>query len=312
MDLTIAQLFSAQAKALRFDWHTGKQEKSFSSQTIPRISPTSLIVNHLNLIRPHPVQIIGKSEAKYLDSLGDNSLHDSIAQLFEYKPALIIYTHDGNPSDTLVKAAKKNTTNIFLTSLSSAEIIARLQFYFAEEYVQDTIIHGVFLEVFGTGTLISGPSGIGKSELALELLTRGHRLIADDAIEFYAANPDTIIGKCPELLQDFIEVRGLGILNIRAIFGDNAVMPDSKISLIIDLQKFSDTANKPDYRLDGTQRSRKILSCNIPEVTLPVAAGRSLAVIVEAAVRNHVLKLRGYDAMQEFIKKQQQQIKQKS
>ncbi len=312
MDLTVSQVFSAQSDALKLNWYIGKKNDIFANRTIPHISPASLIANHLNLIRPHPIQIIGESEAEYLDGLGKNTLNDTIKQLFNYKPVLIIYTRNSKPSDNIMRAAKKHNTNIFLTSLSSADTIERLQYYFAEVYAQNTLVHGVFIEVFGIGTLLSGPSGIGKSELALELVTRGHRLVADDAVEFFAPNPDTVMGKCPELLKDFTEVRGLGIINIRQIFGDSAIAPESRLGLIIQLQSYSDVASNPDFRLDGAQRNRKILTNYIPEVILPVAVGRSLAVIVEAAVRNHVLKLRGYDAMQDFIQKQQEQITRKS
>ena len=312
MEITISELYAAQATMLGLDWHVGRDTETTSARTIPRMSPTSLIVNHLNLIRPQPVQIIGEAEVNFLRSLGKNSLQDSIEKLFEYKPSLIIFTNGSQPLAAIEIEASKHASNIFKTQLTSAEVIEQLDFYFAEQYVQNTILHGVFIEVFGIGTLLTGPSGIGKSELALELVTRGHRLIADDAIEFYAPKPETVMGKCPELLRDFLEVRGLGVLNIRSIFGDNAISPDCKLGLVVDLQKFSDKDEKPCYRLDESQRSRKILGNDIPEVILPVAVGRSLAVIVEAAVRNHVLKLRGYDAMKDFIKKQQQQIEQKS
>ena len=165
------------------------------------------------------------------------------------------------------------------------------------------------MEVMGLGVLLTGPSGVGKSELALELLSRGHRLVADDAPEFRRTAPDTVHGSCPPMLTDFIEVRGLGILNVRAMYGNNAVMPHKRLHLIIHLQPLTENGNVPAFdRLDTNQRHRAILEVDIPEVILPVAAGRDLAVIIEAAVRNHVLYLNGYNAAEDFIERQQQYI----
>ena len=165
------------------------------------------------------------------------------------------------------------------------------------------------MEVMGLGILLTGPSGVGKSELALELLSRGHRLVADDAPEFRRTAPDSVHGSCPPMLADFIEVRGLGILNVRAMYGNNAVMTHKRLHLIIRLQPPTENGNVPAFdRLDTNQRHRTILGVDIPEVILPVAPGRDLAVIIEAAVRNHVLYLNGYNAAEDFIERQQQYI----
>ena len=312
MELTVTNLFTSHASALQLNWQLSETDPPFSSRTIPRLLPTSSIANHLNLVRPHPIQIIGKTEADYLASLGKNSHADALQRLFSCQPVLIIFSDAVKVPSPVIKLATTSHTSIFTTPCDTGKVLEHLQYYFSQTYVQNTIMHGVFLEVFGVGTLLTGKSGIGKSELALELLTRGHKLIADDAIEFYLTNPTTVTGKCPDLLKDFLEVRGLGILNIRAMFGDNAITSAARLCLIIDLQNLSDTNQRFDYRLDETQRSRKILGNDIPEVSLPVAVGRSLAVIVEAAVRNHVLKVRGYDAMQDFIQKQQEDLNDKS
>jgi len=158
----------------------------------------------------------------------------------------------------------------------------------------------------GTGVLITGESSIGKSELALELLTRGHRLIADDAPEFARVAPDTLIGTCPEMLREFLEVRGLGILNVRAMFGASAIKQSRNLRLIIRLQDM-DEAVKMD-RLHGSRMLRNIQDVDIPEVTLPVGPGRNLSVLVEAAVRNHILISKGYDASEAFIERQKKRL----
>lgn len=170
---------------------------------------------------------------------------------------------------------------------------------------QETITkHGVFLDVLGLGVLLTGPSGIGKSELALGLINRGHRLVADDAVTFNNVGNDTIIGQCPELLKDFLEVRGLGVINIRVMFGDTAIKDSKRLQLIVKIVTFDSDELKSIDRLHGIYREPKILGVKIPEVTIPVAPGRNLAVLVEGAVRNQVLKLTGYYASDEFAQRQ--------
>jgi len=169
-----------------------------------------------------------------------------------------------------------------------------------------TFLHGVFLEVSGLGVLITGDPSVGKSELALELITRGHRLVADDALEVFSVSPDTLEGRCPTLLLDFMEVRGLGVLNVRRLFGDTAVKQKKNLKLIVHLSP-ADKWQEVD-RLDMRASKRNILGVEIPEVRIPVAVGRNLAVLVEVAVRNHILKLRGFNSAQEFSERQRAAI----
>ena len=164
------------------------------------------------------------------------------------------------------------------------------------------------MEVHGIGVLLSGDSGIGKSELALELINRGHRLIADDAPEFSRTAPDTVRGSCPEALRDFLEVRGLGILNIREMYGDSAIKPSKNLRLIVCLTLLDNVQDYNFDRLEGSYRNIGFMDVEIPEVMIPVAPGRSLAVLVEAAARQHIQLLSGYNATQDFILKQQRLI----
>ena len=169
-------------------------------------------------------------------------------------------------------------------------------------------LHGVFLEVSGIGLLLSGDAGIGKSELALELISRGHRLIADDAPLFSQSFPGTIRGSCSSVLQDFLEVRGLGILNIRAMFGDGAVKMKKTLELVIKLTPHDNTATKENNRLAGIFSKRDLLGTSIPEITLPIEPGRNLAVLVEAAALNHLLQINGYNAANELQSRLEQQL----
>jgi len=167
-------------------------------------------------------------------------------------------------------------------------------------------LHGVFLDVLGLGVLLTGASGIGKSELALGLINRGHRLIADDAVLFKRIDETTLSGSCPPLLQDFLEVRGLGILNIRVMYGDNAIKHEKRLQLIVHVALFSTTELAQMDRLQGMYREQNILGVTVPEVTIPLAPGRNIAVLIETAVRNQVLKQHGYLATEEFMTRQQQ------
>jgi HPr kinase/phosphorylase len=165
------------------------------------------------------------------------------------------------------------------------------------------------MEVMAIGVLITGSSGIGKSELALELISRGHRLIADDAPQFSKIAPDIINGTCPKSLQDFLEVRGLGILNVRELFGDSAIKKNKYLKLIVQLQPMDMKNHSLIDRLEGSYNTRNLLDMNIPEITLPVAPGRNLAVMMECAARNHILRDDGYNATEIFAKRQEKLIK---
>lgn len=166
-------------------------------------------------------------------------------------------------------------------------------------------LHGVFIEVIDQGVLITGPSCIGKSELALVLIERGHHLIADDCVIISKNDSDELVGHCPPPLQDFLEVRGLGILNIRALFGDQALRANKPLQLIIQLFNASAEELATMDRLAGLHAQQNILGTEVAQVSIPVAAGRNLAILVESAVRNHCLKNKGYHASSDFIKRQQ-------
>lgn len=172
-------------------------------------------------------------------------------------------------------------------------------------------LHGVYMDIFGLGVLLTGDSGIGKSEIALGLISRGHRLIADDSIEFYKEetkdgdhNEGAVIGTCPELLKNFLEVRGLGILNIKEMFGENAVKNNIPLQLVTHLIDASNLEMKAEDRLHGMHSKLNILSADIARVVIPVGPGRNLSVLLETAVRNHRLRCSGYNASKDFINRQ--------
>jgi len=300
-------IFQAHQKELGLRWVAGEQNKGELTEVDARLSDSSLI-GHLNLVRPNYIQVLADTELEYLDNLGKNSLQDTLQRLYDSKPLMVIIADGITAPEPLLKFARQNGTPLVSASESSHKIVDHLHYYLSNQLTEKTVFHGVFMEVFGIGVLLTGPSGVGKSELALELLSHGHRLVADDAPEFRRTAPDTITGSCPSLLTDFIEVRGLGVLNIRAMYGNNAILDHKRLRLIVHLDTEQDSSNEPIERLDHTGHTRRLLEVDIPEVRLPVAPGRDLAVIIEAAVRNHVLYLNGYNAAQDFIDRQQELI----
>jgi len=303
--LTTGLLFEHHKDKLLLDWLAGQSGKDRLITNDDKHQPRVSLIGHLNAIHPNQIQILGPWELEYLNHLGKNTHHDVIAQLFTNQPAAIIVTDGLLPDQTLTNMANTHNTPLFTSSVSSQKLINILQHNLEQRLAEIVVLHGVFMEVYSTGVLLRGESGIGKSELALELINRGHRLIADDAPEFSRVAPDTIRGQCPEALQNFLEVRGLGILNVRDMFGDSAMKPSKKLQLIVTLYFMKDVSNQPIDRLQGSKQNCIVLDVEIPEVRVPVAPGRNLAVLVEAATRQHIQLLSGYNAAEDFIEKQQ-------
>jgi HPr kinase/phosphorylase len=196
---------------------------------------------------------------------------------------------------------------LFTTPMSAARLIDMLRVYLSKTFAQSTSMHGVFLDVLGMGVLISGESGLGKSELGLELISRGHGLVADDIVDFSRIGPNVIEGRCPPLLQNMLEVRGLGLLDIKTIFGETAVRRKMRLKLTVHLVRRSTMDNEYE-RLPLQALTEPVLGVPIRKVVIPVAAGRNLAVLTEAAVRNTILQLRGIDSMRSFILRQRSEM----
>ena len=314
-DLTTRDFIESHGEKLGLCWQAGQAGENRLLQDEKSVTGVS-IAGYLNLVKPNQVQVLGPEEVKYLEQLGKNSHKDAISRLFKCEPAMIIFagiTKNVELEHEFVELANQTDTPLLSSSLASNELTELLQYHLGRLLSDSKIVHGVFMEVMGIGVLLTGPSGIGKSELALELISRGHRLIADDAPEFRRSSPDSIRGRSPVLLKDFLEVRGLGILNVRAMFGDNSIVETKRLQLIVHIDTLLDNTNADSSlwevdRISGSKRKQSILEVEIPEVQIPVAPGRNVAVIIEAAVRNHVLYLNGYNAADDFIKRQQKLI----
>ncbi len=323
--LSVEDLFNQHSEKLQLSWVAGqhggkrvicpetmdeKDKRSTSSKRPKKEEQIDIqsLVGYLNLIHPHQIQVIGKMELKYIDGLRDISRQDAIRQLFNHDPACIIIAEGVKIPTALKRKCNEKKTALFSSELSSTKLTDSLHYYLTNFFADILTLHGVFMEIMAIGVLITGPSGIGKSELAMELITRGHRLVADDAPLFSRIAPDIINGTCPEALQDFLEVRGLGVINVRELFGDSAIKNSKYLRLITRLEPMKSNQLLKLDRLEGSYRARSILELEVPEITMPVAPGRNLAVLMECAARNHILRSSGYNAAEDFTERQRRLI----
>jgi HPr kinase/phosphorylase len=312
--LNVNQIYEGHGVTLGLVWitgHTGGMRSILLSDK--KNQPQDSSVGFLNFIYPYPVQIVGRHEMSYLDGLGLAERRDSLQQFFEKNnPACVIAADGVEINPDLRDTAERHYTPMFSTARPSHEIVEYLRDAFNQLLTDRIVLHGVYMDVLGMGVLISGDSGTGKSELALELVTRGHRLIADDCPEFTRIAPNIITGSAQSGMTPFLEVRGLGILNVQAMFGDSAVKSTKYLRLIVSLERVSYDQLRMMERLETEPRGRSVLGVDIPEICLPVAPGRNLAVLLECAVHNHNLKMQGYNATQDFFNRLQQVMQKES
>ena len=304
--LSIARLFEDNRDKLKLTWVAGRAggAKNLSSEVIKGSSKG--LIGHLNFIHPNWIQVLGSTEIEYLNALEPGVRSTTLKEIASRDLACFIAAGSAEIPNVLSDVADTTSTPLFLSPLPSVELMWMLRPYLARALAESVTTHGVFLDVLGVGVLITGASGVGKSELALELISRGSGLIADDVIEFYRVGPETIEGRCPLLLQDFLEVRGLGILNIRTVFGEAALRPRKNLKVIVHLERPGSQASVE--RLPLRPGYEDVMGVSISKVTIPVAAGRNLAVLTEAAVRNHVLQLRGIDSTSEFVSRHSEEL----
>jgi HPr kinase/phosphorylase len=300
---TVARLFDDNLERLRLRHICGSLDTRIAVSE-DRIWPADM-VGHLNLIHPDRLQILGSSELAWARRQTREKVIHHVREILSYAPPALIVADDEDIPSMIRTLCANHDVALFASPLPSANVIDLLRNYLSRKLAERVALHGVLMDVLGVGVFITGDSGAGKSELALELISRGHGLVADDIVEFSRIAPTVLEGRCPALLQDVIEVRGLGILNIRTIFGETACRRKMKLKLVVHLQRRQPGQEDPlRLTLDGEQQ--QVLGVPIRRVVLPVAAGRNLAVLLEAAVRSTILLLRGIDSTQEFVDRQRQ------
>jgi len=307
--VTAHDFFEAQSGPLKLKWIAGESGKNRLLEPTTAKYPGMALVGHLNFVHPNRIQVIGEAEIAYLSRLDKKEYEEAIRNLFTCnKTSAVIVANGRNITPDLIAAANQTSLGLFSSSLPSPVVIDHLQYYLTRALAPRITVHGVYMEVMGMGILITGESGIGNSELALELLSRNHRLIADDAVEFVRVGPDVIVGQCPTLLSDYLEVRGLGILDVRLMFGETAVRHKKKLHLIVRLETIQRQKMSKINRLESKQMTRTILDVEIPEVALFVGPGRNLAVLVETAIRAYILRMWGFDPLEDFMKRHQEHM----
>ncbi len=271
------------------------------------LSATDL-VGYFNLIHPRRIQVVGAREVAYFANLSERRRGNWLLDLSEDPPPAIVYGDGHLPSADFQAACEKARIALIASTCPAVKIIEVIRAYLAKTLADRCTMHGVLMDVLGVGILITGESGLGKSELGLELISRGHGLVADDVVDLARVGPQTIEGHCPKLLSNLLEVRGLGLLDIKAIFGETAVRRKMRLRMIVHLVSHS-TLEQSYQRLPLDVLTENVLGIDVRKVVIPVGLGRNIAVLVEAAVRNTILQLRGIDTMADFITRQTAELR---
>jgi HPr kinase/phosphorylase len=246
-------------------------------------------------VRP---QVIGKVEMAYLDSLDDKTRLEKLTDYFSYPIPCVIICRGMQPNQEMLKLAQEHDVPIYGTDWVTTRFFVNAINYLSQALAPRSTMHGVLLDVYGLGVLLTGESGVGKSEAALELIKRGHQLVADDVVEIKKVNENRLIGESPETIRHFMEIRGIGIIDIRQMYGIGAVLMNKSIDIVIHLELWQE--NKAYDRLGLVDNYTTIMGVKIPQIVLPVRPGRNLAVVIEVAARNLGLKRLGYSAAAEL------------
>jgi len=297
-------LFDAHRSALKWEWIAGHAhpERRFDEVAVRDAQSSADLVGYLNYIHPYRIQIVGRREVAYLENSDAEVQARRISRIVTLEPPALVVADGCIPPDRLVAMCERADIPMFVTRESAGQVIDQVRGYLAQHFAERTSRHGVFMDILGLGVLLTGESGLGKSELGLELISRGHGLVADDVVDLYRVSQSAIEGRCPELLANLLEVRGIGLLDIKAIFGETAVRRKMRLKLIVHLVR-KETLEREFERLPYEPLYEDVLGMPIRRVIIAVVAGRNLAVLVEAAVRNTILQLRGIDTYREFIER---------
>jgi HPr kinase/phosphorylase len=278
----------------------------------PHIQKTGLALAGFDeYLQPARIFVFGESEVRYLESLGADARMNVLAAAFSHDIPCVLITGGWQPPAEVLAAAERYHVPLLRTPVSTPTAIAKITALLDDTLAVREVMHGVLIDILGLGVLIVGESGIGKSECALDLVVRGHRLVADDAVEVRRRGETVVIGTCPEMTRHYMEVRGLGVINIRDLFGIAATRTSKRVELVVQLERWepaAHTTEAPD-RLGLDDRFYDLLGLRVPLIRMPVAPGRSLAILVEVAARNQLLRSRGVNAARTLVTRLEQQLR---
>lgn len=284
------------------------EEKQITTSDIYR--PGLELTGYFEYYPEERIQLFGMTEVSYAHQLIKKDLQDVAEKLCAPKTPCLVIARDLKVPAELEKSAKANNIPILLSSLPTTRLSSKMTDYLEGKLAERRAMHGVLVDIYGLGVLITGDSGVGKSETALELIKRGHRLIADDRVEVWQQDEQTVVGEAPQILRHLLEIRGIGIIDVMNLFGAGAVRQDTDISLIVHLENWS--KDKQFDRLGSGEQSQQIFDVSVPKITIPVKIGRNLAIIIEAAAMNFRAKTMGYDATKAFERNLNNLIKENS
>jgi HPr kinase/phosphorylase len=288
----------------KLEWHwvasKGATERHFDEVAVRMARSGADLVGYLNYIHPYRLQVLGEREISYLQHADPLVGERRVSRIVTLVPPVLVVADGQMPTPALLSMCEEAQIPMFVTHESAAFVIDLLRAYLSKHFADRTTLHGVMMDILGMGVMITGESGLGKSELGLELISRGHGLVADDAVDLYRINQTTLEGRCPVLLQNLLEVRGIGLLDIQAIFGETAVRRKMRLKLIVHLVR-KETLERDYDRLPHEPLTEHVLGIPVRKVVIQVVAGRNIAVLVEAAVRNTILQMRGIDTYEKFV-----------
>ena len=299
-------LFEEHRTALHLEWIAGHAhpERRFDEAAVRNAQSAADLVGYLNYIHPYRVQIVGRREVAYLLASSPEDQERRTQRIVTLEPPVVIVADGQATPEQLLRLCDRADIPLFVTAEPAGHVIDVVRGYLSQHFAERTTRHGVFMDILGLGVLLTGESGLGKSELGLELISRGHGLVADDVVDLYRVSQTALEGRCPELLLNLLEVRGIGLLDIKAIFGETAVRRKMRLKLIVHLVR-KETMERDFERLPYEPLYEDVLDVPVLKAVIAVDAGRNLAVLVEAAVRNTILQLRGIDTYSEFIERHQ-------
>jgi HPr kinase/phosphorylase len=307
--VTVAGLLKSRSEAIGLPLEmlsgSGGLERRIAS---PHIQKTGLaLAGFHEYLQPARVFVFGESEVRYLESLDHETRLNTLAAVFSHDIPCVLITGGWNPPADLLVASERYHVPLLRTVVATPLAIAKITALLDDALAVREVIHGVLIDILGLGVLIVGDSGIGKSECALDLVVRGHRLVADDTVEVRRRGETVVIGTCPELTRHHMEVRGLGVINIRDLFGIASTRTSKRVELVVQLERW-DTAREYD-RLGLDETTYDLFGVKVPLIHMPVAPGRSLAILVEVAARNQLLRSRGLNAARDLAARLDQQLR---